>query len=161
MHAGAVTHHSVTISERAAAWTHSAHIMAECFQFIANIFWYERLDAHVATGEGALRKTSGFEGLLNIETEVGDIGDELCVRLGLVESTHDTEADLYVALLHECGDDGVQRAFARREHVRVAFFEREQSAAVMQHESAARRHESAAEATVKTLDERDDVAVAI
>ena len=47
-------------------------------------------------------------------------GDELRVRLRLVEAAHDAEADLDVALLHERRDDRVQRPLARREHVRMA-----------------------------------------
>ena len=86
---------------------------------------------------------------------------ELRVRLRLVEAAHDAEADADVALLHEAGDDGVQRPFARRQLVGVPGFQREQGAAVVQREAGARRHQAAPEALEDALDERHDVAVAI
>ena len=49
---------------------------------------------------------------------IDDVGDELRVRLRLVQSAHDAEADVHVVLLHEPRNDGVERALPRREHVR-------------------------------------------
>ena len=102
---------------------------------------HQRLDVDVAAAERSLREAARLERLLDVEAVVGDVGDELRVRLRLVEAAHDAEADLHVALLHERRDDRVQRPLARRERVRVAVFEREQRAAVVQHEAGARRDE--------------------
>ena len=79
----------------------------------------QRFDVHVAAGERALREAAGLERLLDVEAEVGDVGHELRVRLRLVEAAHDAEPDPHVALFHERRDDRVQRALARREHVRM------------------------------------------
>ena len=92
---------------------------------------------------------------------VDDAGDELGVRLRLVEPAHDAEPDLHVALLHETRNDGVQRALARRQHVRMSAFEREERPAVLQHEAGIRRHDAAAERRVQTLDQRDDVSLLV
>ena len=69
----------------------------------------------VAARERALREPAGLERLLDVEPVVDDVGDELRVRLRLVEAAHDPEPDPHVALLHEPRDDRVQRPLARRE----------------------------------------------
>ena len=109
----------------------------------------------------ALGEAAGLERLLDGEAVVDDVRHELRVRLALVPAAHDAEADLVVALLHEGRDDGVQRALARRQRVRLVLAQREQAAAVLQHEAGARRHQSRAEAAVVALDERHDVAVLV
>ena len=59
------------------------------------------------------------------------------------------------------GNDRVQRALARSEHVRMVGLQREQRAAVVQHEAGSRRHDAAAEARIQALNQRDDVAVLV
>ncbi len=55
----------------------------------------------------------------------------------------------------------MQRTLARLERVRLPLLEREQPAAILQHEAGARRHQARAEAAVVALNERDDVAVLV
>ena len=86
---------------------------------------HQRLDLNVASRERQLREPARLERFLNIEAEVGDPGHELRVGLGLVPSAHDPESDPGVSLLHEAGDQRVQRAFVGRERVGLASREAE------------------------------------
>ena len=99
--------------------------------------------------------------MLDVEIEVGDVRDELRVRLRLIPRAHDPEPDAHAVLLHEPGNDRVERPLSRREHVRVIGVEREQRAAVLKHEAAFPGTDAAAESVVRALDERDDVAVPV
>ena len=148
-------------AELAAAGAFDLQLVAERRQRRAGGFGHERLDLHVAAGEGALREPAGLERLLRRQAEVGDVGHELRVRLRLVPSAHDPEGDPRAVLLHEPRDDRVERPLARRQRVRVVRLEREQRAAVLQHEAGAVRDDAGAEPGVVALDQRHHVAVAI
>src|SRR5688572_28404260 len=135
LHAAWAPHHRLSIAEASASWWHDTQFVASCFQFVARLLWQQRFDLHVAAGERSLRKPAGLERFLDVHAEVGDVAHELRVRLALVPTAHDPEADLDLALLHECGNDRVQRTLVRLERVRTIFVEREQAAAVLQHEA--------------------------
>ena len=92
---------------------------------------------------------------------VHDVGNELRVRLRLVQPAHDAEADVHVALLHEGRNDGVERPLARRERVGMVGIHLEQPAAILQREAVIVHHHARAEMLVEALDQRDDVAVAV
>src|SRR3990172_3290669 len=83
----------------------------------ANAFRDARLHLHVAAGKGGLGEAGGFEGLLDVHAEVHQVGDELCVGLGLVPAAHDAEGDADVALFEKGGNDGVERTLAAGECV--------------------------------------------
>jgi len=51
---------------------------------------------------------------MGVHTIVNDVG-ELRVALSLIPAAHDAETDMDLALLHECRDDGVDRALVSGE----------------------------------------------
>src|SRR5579884_2552442 len=100
---------------------------------------------HVASGEAELGEARGFEGGLYVHAEVHDVGNELRVRLRLIEAAHDAEGDARFALLHEGGDDRVQRALVAGHDVGRAGLEIEEGAAVLQRKAGAVGDEKRAE----------------
>jgi len=81
--------------------------------------------------------------------------------LHLIHSAHNPEADMLVAALHESGDDGVERPFARRQRVRMLRIVGERAAPIVQNESHALHGDSRSEDIGNTLDPRNDIAFAI
>ena len=75
------------------------------------------LHIDIAACKSSLAEPGGLQSFLNIHSEIDDVGDELRVRLRLVVSAHDPEADVNVVLFDERGDDGVQRPLARLKRV--------------------------------------------
>jgi hypothetical protein len=47
-------------------------LMSESRQFLPNVLGHKRFDVHVASLESSFCEPSGFKGLLNVETKVGD-----------------------------------------------------------------------------------------
>ena len=135
----------VVVVTTGSAPRHDAQVMAERRERIARRQGNQLFDRHIAAGEGGLREAAGLERLLDVEAAVGNARDELRVRLRLIEPAHDAEPDAHGVLLHERGNDRVQRSLARREHVGMVRLEREERAPVLQREPRAGRHETAAE----------------
>ncbi len=80
----------------------------------------EGMRSSISTSQPAkvqLGEAGGFQGGLDVHAEVDDVGDELRVGLGLVVSAHDAEGDARVAVGHEGGNDGVERALVSGEDV--------------------------------------------
>ena len=55
-------------------------------------------DGNVAAIEAVLHKARRFHSCLNIHSVIDDVGNELGVGLGLIESAHDAEGDARVAV---------------------------------------------------------------
>src|SRR4051794_1815859 len=136
-------------------------LMPESGERIARLPRNRALHLHVAPLERRFREAPRLQRLLDVHPEVRDVDHELRVRLRLVPSAHDAEPDPDVVLLHESGNDRVQRPLAARERVRVARLEREEAAATLQHETDASGRQTRAESLIVTLDERNDVPFAI
>ena len=83
------------------------------------------------------------------------------MRLRLVEAAHDAERDPLIALLHEAGNDRVQRTRARPQRIRLSRLQREAACAILQHEARSLRHQPAAERSGIALDQRNLVALVI
>ena len=99
--------------------------MAERHQIAADFERDAVFDGHVAAAKSFLGEARRFEGHLNIHPVVHDVGNELRVRLRLVQAAHDSEAHVHVALFHEGRDDGVEGPLARRQRVGMAGRHRE------------------------------------
>ena len=99
-------------------------LMSESRQLLPNVLRHKRFDVHVTSLECSFREPSGFKSFLDVETEVGDVGHELRMRLRLIKASHDAETDTDTILFHKRGNDRVQRAFSRRERIRVISFQR-------------------------------------
>src|SRR5262245_45636296 len=117
--AGRIAHDGLTPAEHAASGSDDLQLMAERCQVLPDVLGHKRLDVHVASLEGSFREPSSLEGLLDVETEVGDIRHKLRVRLRLIEAAHDAESNADTILFHERGNDRMQRTLSRRECVRV------------------------------------------
>ncbi len=114
----AVAHHHLAETEFVGrAVRQHFQLVAQLGEFKAHRFGHGFLDLHIAACEGSLGEASGLERLLNAHAVIDDVGDELRVRLRLVPAAHDAEADAHIALLHEAGDDGVQRTLVPGQHV--------------------------------------------
>ena len=83
------------------------------------------------------------------------------MRLCLVEAAHDAEGDTPVTVLHERGNDGVQRTGSRAKGIWPAQLEGETTAAILQRETDAGRDQAATERSRIALDQRDLVAVTV
>jgi len=105
----------LAVPEVGRPWRTHLELMPEGRKLVADAFRHARFDLHVASLEGTLGEAAGFERLLDGHPMIGDVGNELRVRLRLVPAAHDAESDLHLSLLQETGDDGVDRALARRE----------------------------------------------
>ena len=142
MDAGGAAHHSLPPAEGPASGRHNSEFMAESAQLPADIFGNEGFDIHVTSVEGGFREAPGFQSLLDVKAEICDVGDELGLRLRLIESSHDPKADAHSILFHERRNDRVQWPLARLERVGMILFECEERAAVLQHESGSGRYQT-------------------
>src|SRR5262245_32863755 len=97
VNAVAVAHDRLTVPEDAASRRHGRDLVSQFFELASRLFGHQFLDVDVTAAERALREPPRLERLLHIEPEVGDVGDELRVRLRLVEPAHNPEPDLHVA----------------------------------------------------------------
>lgn len=86
---------------------------------------------------------------------------EKSLRVRLVQPAHDAETDVQIALLHETGNDGVERTLARSEKVGARRVEHEAGTAILERKAVAGNDHARAEGARQALDHRDDVAVAI
>jgi hypothetical protein len=93
--------------------------MAAPGEFVPDVFRDASFDIDIAALEGLFGEAGLFQRQLNVHAAIYHIRHELRVCLSLVPAAHDSERDTCVTLLHESGDDGVDRALARRERVRV------------------------------------------
>src|SRR5262249_25627669 len=109
----------------------------------------------------ALCEASGLESFLNVESVVGDIGHELRMSLGLIETTHNAKPDADSVLLHESWNDRVQRPLAGLHPVGMILYEIKERATVLQHEPCSRRYQPGAKTHVVALNQRDDIAFRI
>src|SRR5262249_18810436 len=90
-----------------------------------------------------------------------DVGNELRMRLRLVEAAHDSKCNPQIALRHESRNDGVQWPFAAGQHVRAARVESEKAATILEDEPCSRGHQTGAEGAVIALDVRNHVSLGI
>ena len=81
--------------------------------------------------------------------------------LGLVETAHDAKRDPLIALLHEAGNDRVQRSRARTQRIRLSRLQRESTCTILQHETRSGSHQPAAERSGIALDQRNLVSLVI
>ena len=91
--------------------------VAHLAQRVEGVGSYARLDDDAAAELLAIREARLFHRGLHVHVVIDDIRDELRVRERLIESTHDAEADLLIAALHEGGNDRVEGALASGERV--------------------------------------------
>ena len=118
-------------------------------------------DEEVATGKIALGEARSLERGFDVHVKIHDVGNELCMRLRLVEAALDAEGNPLIALLHESRDDGLQWTGPRTQRVRLSRLERKTAGAILQHEACPLRNQAAAEVSVNALDKRNFVAVAV
>ena len=136
-------------------------IVAAALERLAHAFRHARLHDHVGAGERQLDEPRCLERLLDVQSVIDDVGDDLDVRLRLIPSAHHAEADAHLIALHEGGDHRLQRALPRREGVGMRAVEGEQAAAALQHEAGAVWHDRGPEVREVALNERADVAARI
>ncbi len=65
------------------------------------------LDHHIATSHVQLCEARGFESGLDVHAVIHHVRYELRVRLGLIESAHDSESDTHTRFLHEARNNRV------------------------------------------------------
>ncbi len=117
-------------------------LMAAGFEIFSSAFGDAVFHCHVAAIESVLGEARSFERGLNIHLVIGNVGDELRVRLGLIESAHDSEGDALIAARHEAGNDRVQRALVAGEGIWRRWIKREESAAILQDEPSSVCHDA-------------------
>src|SRR6185437_12318686 len=75
----------------------------------ANALWNAALHVDIAPVESHLGEARRLHRGLDVHTVVDHIGDELGMRLRLIEAAHDAEGDPLLTALHEPRNDRVQR----------------------------------------------------
>jgi len=125
MDARRFTHYRLPPTECSTSRLRNVELMPQCRQFLPNLFRHQRFDVHIASLETSFREAAGFHRFLNVESVIRNVRHELGVRLRLIESTHDAEADTHTVLFHERRNDRVQRPLAWRERVGMLVFEGE------------------------------------
>src|SRR5581483_3785105 len=90
------------------------------------------LDSHVASAGTALGESRRLHSGLHVHSIIHNIGNKLRMGEGLVEAAHNAKADVQIALFHKSGNNGVQRALAAGQHVRMFGVESEIFAAIVQ-----------------------------
>ncbi len=118
-------------------------------------------DGNVTAIEAVLHKTGRFHRFLNIHSVIDDVGNELGVSLGLIESAHNAEGDASVAVGEEAGNDGMEGALAAGEGVGGSGIENEKAATILKDEASAVGDDAGAESSVVGLNEGNHVAVFI
>ena len=78
------------------------------------------------------------------------------MRQGLVRSTHDSETDVQIILLHDRRNDRVKRPLARRKCIRGCLIEAEATAAIVQHEARAATDPTVNRSVLTTVRLRND-----
>src|SRR6266850_2191938 len=157
----AVVEHGLAVAEVGRSGRLDLEEVPQGRQLVAGLLRDRALHLHIAPFERPLGEPSRLQRLLDGHAEVRDVHHELRVGLRLVPAAHDPEADPHVVLLHEGRDDRVQRPLAAGDGVRLPRLEREQVAAVLQHEAGVLGRQARPEAGVVALDERDDVPLAV
>src|SRR5207247_1328973 len=137
------------VPEYAAARLHDDELVTKGREIATRRRGDQRFDLHVTSREGALREPAGLERLLDVQTVVDDVRDELGMGLRLIEPAHDAEPDPDVAFLQERGNDRVQRPLPRSDGVRMVLVQRKKPAPVVQGEAAAMWHEATSEVVVE------------
>ena len=100
-------------------------------EFLKDLAWVAVLNIDGAAGVTFVEPGSIHSGL-DIHVEINNVGNELRVRLGLVEAGHNTEANGLAIFLHHGGDNRVQRTFVTCERVGLPRLHVETGAAVLQ-----------------------------
>ena len=83
--------------------------MAALSKSVPNVNRHSFLHLYIAAFKCFLGETRLLKRGLHVHAEIDDIGYKLRVGLRLVPTTHDAEADVHIALFHECWNDGVER----------------------------------------------------
>src|SRR5262245_38573357 len=135
-------HHGLAKTEEFAAPWSERQFMAKRLQLGTDVFRNEIFDCYITTFKCTFCEASGLESLLHVESIIGDVGHELRMRLGLIETTHNAKPDAYSVLLHESRNDGVQRPLARLQSVGMILYKIKESATVLQHKPCSRRYEA-------------------
>ncbi len=161
MDSGASSHDRLAIPKRTRSQRHGLNLVPQIRQPFSYKFRYRFFDLDVTAIETYLRKSPGFQRLLNGQAIIHNIGHELCVRLSLVPSPHDAKTDVHVTFLHESRNDRVQGALTPGEHIWMAFFRREQRAAILQHKTCAVRYHARAKTSIVALNEGHDIAILV
>src|SRR4029078_12937419 len=105
VYARSIAHDGLSPAQYAASGSNDLQLVPKSCEFLPNVCGHKRLDIHVASLERSFREPARFKGLLNVETEVGDMRHELRVRLRLIKAAHDAETDSNAILFHKCGND--------------------------------------------------------
>src|SRR5271166_3394530 len=120
-----------------------------------------RLDHDSAAELLAIGEARLFLRSLDVHVVVNNIRNKLRMSKRLIEAAHDAKANVLLAVLHERGNDGVERALATGKRIGRRGIEREKASAVLQGESHAHHGHVRSKVVVVALDEREDIAFAI
>ena len=77
------------------------------------------LDRHIAARRIQLGESRSLQRRLQIHPVIDDVRNKLRVRQRLIESAHDAEPGVHIALFHERRNNRVQGTLAAREHIRM------------------------------------------
>jgi hypothetical protein len=111
--AAAVANHGRALSNRKGKWLKQLNLVTALCQAGADTERDGFLHLDITTFERLLGETGLFKCSLDVHAKIHDVGNKLRVGLRLIPAAHNAKADVNVALLHEGGDDGMERTAQR------------------------------------------------
>src|SRR5262249_25777818 len=119
------------------------------------------LDADLATSGRLDRETRRIDRSLNVHLEIDEVGDELGLRLRLVHSTDNAEADMQIALFEEGRHQRMKRPGSGPQRVWLRGSEKKSTAAIVKMKTAPFDCYAVSKGITQTLDNGGYVAVPV
>src|SRR6187402_726801 len=134
-------------------------LMPLLYKAVLDFIRNSSLHLNVTAIEGLLGEAGLLQGCLYIHAIVHDVGHKLRVSLALIPSTHDSKSDMDIALLHESGNDRMQRTLMTGERVWESRLELKTRSTVLKRETEAWSDHSRSIAGVIALNQGNNVAL--
>src|SRR6202046_5763117 len=119
------------------------------------------LQIHIAARKRVFAEPRSLQSFLNIHSEIHHVGNELCVRLRLIETAHNSERNPFLPVAHETRNDRMQRPLVTGELIRRIGIKTEKPSAILQSETGAVGHQARAKLSIVALNKGNHVAVAV
>src|SRR5580693_6761529 len=111
------------------------------------------LQIHIAAGKRVFAEPRSLQSFLNIHSEIHDVGNELRMRLRLIEAAHDSERNPFLPVAHETRNDRMQRPLVTGELIGRIWVKSEKTSAILQRETGPIRHQARPEPGIIALNQ--------
>src|SRR5580704_16772313 len=129
---GKITLHCLSATHGGGICTVKIYFVAALGKAVTNGDRNTILQIHIAACKSYLPEARSLERFLNIHSEIHDVGNELCVRLCLIEAAHDSERNPFLSVCHETRNDRMQGTLVPGELIGGMGVKAEKSSAILQ-----------------------------